>query len=84
MKTDLLLSSSCQNSHQYGIYIVNEWNINGFKSVSNPYNTIFKQNMIDSLYADFWILTETHAKESNEIMLDNFTVYPFRRDCYSD
>ena len=78
LESDMLLSLSQQEEHQYGIYIVNAWNVNGFKSL---YNTLFRQNVIDSVYADFWILTETHAKEEKEIVLDNFTVYQFNRPC---
>ena len=67
------------SDHNYGIYIVNEWNINGFKSLTSPHNIILKQNIIGSLYADFWILPETHAKTDKEIDLENFTVFQHER-----
>ena len=80
-----LIDDSSQHSfykhsvHNYGIYIVNEWNLNGCKPVTNSYNTVLKQNIIGCMYADFWILPETHAKVDKEIELENFEVFQHNR-----
>ena len=69
-----------QERHVYGKYIVNEWNINGFKSISNPYNTVFKQSVVGTLYSDFWILPETHCMRDETIDLESYIVYHYNRD----
>ena len=68
-----------RSRHVYGKYIINEWNINGFNSVSKPYNTVFKREIIGSLYSDFWILPETHCRENEILEIDNFTVFQVNR-----
>ena len=68
-----------QRRHCYGKYVINEWNINGFRSVSKPYNTIFKQTVIANFYSDFWILPETHCFQNEVINLDSFTIYQNNR-----
>ena len=45
----------------------------------NPYNSLFKQNIIECLYADFWILPETHAKAEKEIQSENYVVFQHNR-----
>ena len=68
-----------QLRHVYGKYIVNEWNLNGYKSISNPYNTLFKQTVLTSMYSDFWILPETHCLEKDKINLESYTIYQYNR-----
>ena len=68
-----------QNRHDYGKYIINEWNLNGFHSVSKPYNKVFKQTVVGNVYSDFWILPETHCQENDLIEIDNFTIYQNNR-----
>ena len=68
-----------QARHIYGKYIVREWNIMVFLSISKPYNTIFKKTIISNLYSDFWIIPETHCKENDIIELESYTVYQFNR-----
>ena len=52
----------------------------GFLSISKPYNTIFKKTVIGNLYADFWIISETHCRQNEIIELDFYTVYQFNRE----
>ena len=68
-----------QTRHDYGKYIINEWNLNGFHSVSKPYNKVFKQTVVGNVYSDFWILPETHCHENELIEIDNFTIYQNNR-----
>ena len=68
-----------QGRHLYGKYIIKEWNINGFNSISTPYNTLFKKAIINNLYSDFWILPETHCTENETIELESFTIYQYNR-----
>ena len=51
----------------------------GFMSNVKPYNTIFKQFVINSLYADFWIIPETHCRLNEKLELENYTVYQNNR-----
>ena len=64
-----------QTRHDYGKYIINEWNLNGFHSVSKPYNKVFKQTVVGNVYSDFWILPETHCQENDLIEIDNLKIY---------
>ena len=68
-----------QKRHIYGKYILNEWNLCGFKSLAKPYNTIFKQTIISSFYSDFWVLPETHCLKDDKISLESYTVYHYNR-----
>ena len=68
-----------QKRHCYAKYIVNEWNFNGYHSISKPYNKIFKQTVISNIYADFWILPETHCLKNQLIDLESYTVYQHNR-----
>ena len=65
------------------MYIVQAWNINGFRSFANPCNTEFKLNVINKLYADVWILTETHSKSDEVIDVPSFTVFQYNRQSSS-
>ena len=53
--------------------------MNGYNSISKPYNKIFKQTVIASLYSDFWILPETHCQGNETINLNEFKVYQHNR-----
>ena len=79
MEFNDLTFSANNNKHVYGKYILKGWNINGFDTKSRPLNKAFKQTVIGSLYADFWVLTETHCNENEKVELDGFTVYQFNR-----
>ena len=68
-----------QCRHVYGKYIVNEWNIGGYKSVTNPYNTIFKQAVISNYYSDFWVIPETHSKQNETLDLEYYKMYYYNR-----
>ena len=63
------------DSHCYGQYIIGEWNLNGFKSLTNPYNELFKRHVLSSVYFDIIILAESHCLPNDSIELDNFKVY---------
>ena len=65
--------------HSYGKYICIGWNTNGFNSLVKPYNTIFKKVVIDSIYADFWIISESHCRNEEKIELDSYEVYHHNR-----
>ena len=41
-----LPSSLLNIGHVNGSYSLGEWNLMGFKSLKNPYNTVFKQQML--------------------------------------
>ena len=69
-----------QTRHIYGKYIINEWNINGFSSVSNPYNTIFKETVIANFYSDFWVLPETHCMRDDILDLKCYEIYQLNRE----
>ena len=73
------MTNNSQSRHIYGKYNLNEWNLCGFKSLSKPYNTIFKQTIINSLYSDFWVLPEIHCLKDDVIRLDSYTVYQYNR-----
>ena len=47
----------------------------GFKSLKNPYSTVFKQQVVDSLYHDIYIFAETHCLKDEVIEFDNYFVY---------
>ena len=51
----------------------------GYKSNRNPYNCIFKQQVVASLYHDIYILPETHCLNDEIVELDNYIVYQNNR-----
>ena len=53
--------------------------MNGFYSVSNPGNTTFKLNIIERVYSDIWVFTETHAKTNEKIEIPDFKVFQYDR-----
>ena len=51
----------------------------GYKSISNPYNTVFKQNVVSALYHDIYILPETHCLNNETVEFDSYTIYKNNR-----
>lgn len=51
----------------------------GFKSNSNPYNTVFKQHVVAALYHDIYILPETHCLNDETVTFDSYTIYKQNR-----
>ena len=51
----------------------------GYKSNRNPYNCIFKQQVVASLYHDIYILPETHCLNDEIVKLDSYIVYQNNR-----
>ena len=76
---DVDFKASLQTEHIYGKYLVNEWNLNGFKTLKTPYNEVFKRNVLDCLYADFWLLSETHCKNDEIIEHESYLFYHHNR-----
>ena len=70
------LSNNLQKRHCYGKYLINEWNINGFHSITNDYN---KQTVVANLYSDFWIIPEIHCLQNQSIEFESFTIYQYNR-----
>ena len=56
-----------------------KWNLCGFISARNPYYTVFKQNVVNSFYHDFYICPETHCLNDENVEFDNYTVYSNNR-----
>jgi hypothetical protein len=65
--------------HFYGQYVVGEFNLNGFRSLTNPYNTEFKRNVISVMYFDLLILPEIHSLPHESITIDNYKIFQFNR-----
>ena len=78
MQSDISVQFS-QDRHISGLYRVAEWNLCGFKSARNPYYTVFKQNVVNSFYHDFYICPETHCLNDENVEFDNYTVYSNNR-----
>ena len=51
----------------------------GFKSTCNPYNTVFKQQVVTSIYHDIYILPETHCLNNDVVEFDSYVVYQNNR-----
>ena len=51
----------------------------GFKSIRNPYNTIFKQHVVAALYHDIYIFSETHCLNNETVSFDSYTIYKNNR-----
>ena len=67
------------DKHYYGRYVIGEWNINGFYSLTNPYYTEFKKHVISSIYFDVLILPETHTLSHQFIEIENYQIYQNNR-----
>ena len=78
------LINPTQFKHVYGKYLINEWNLNGYHSMKSPYNEVFKHNILEIIYSDFWILTETHCKYQEKIKLDSYKLYHHNRTVNSN
>ena len=65
--------------HAYGTYLVAEWNLMGFRSLRNPCNTIFKQQVVSVLYHDIFILAETHCLNQDTVEFDDYKIYQNNR-----
>ena len=65
--------------HTYGRYVVGEFNLNGFYSVTNPLNNEFKMLLINNLYFDFVILPETHCLPDEILEIKDYKVYQYNR-----
>ena len=76
--TDLFRFSD-YDKHYYGRYVIGEWNINGFNSLTNPYYTEFKKHVISSIYFDVLILPETHTLPHQFIEIENYKIYQNNR-----
>ena len=68
-----------RQSVEYGKYKIGEWNTNGFNSLSNPYNTIFKKTVISILNLDILILVETHCLQNDIIEVEDYKVIQYNR-----
>ena len=51
----------------------------GYKSLKNPCNTVFKQQVVASLYHDIFIFSETHCRKDETIEFDNYVIYSNNR-----
>ena len=67
--------SIVENRHTAGVYSIAEWNLMGYKSLKNPCNTVFKQQVVASLYHDIFIFSETHCHKDETVYFDNYVVY---------
>ena len=67
------------DQHCYGRYIIGEFNLNGLKSIVNPYNVYFKKYIVSSMYFDILILPETHCLPDEVIELENFKIFQHNR-----
>ena len=72
----LYLCNSVNSSLQYR---VGAWNMNGWKSLLNPDNQRFKQNLIKTLDLDIYLLSETHCLNNETVEIDGFKVYNYNR-----
>ena len=68
-----------QKHHIYGQYIIGTWNINGFYSVSNPDNMLFKCNVLKYMYFNILVIPEHHCMNDQIFKLDDFKIIQFNR-----
>ena len=47
----------------------------GFRSLKNPCNTIFKQQVVSALYHDIFIFAETHCLNQEIVEFDDYKIY---------
>ena len=73
------LSQAYRHEHISGIYSIGTWNIMGFRSMNNPNNTVFKQQVVSKVYHDIFIFTETHCKGDESVEFDNYVIYKNNR-----
>ena len=60
-------------------YTICEWNLNGWFTNTNPYNLVFKKNVIKYLDSDFLILPEIHCNANQKLEILNYTVFQKNR-----
>ena len=65
--------------HCYGRYVIGEFNLNGLKSLVNPYNVYFKKRVVSYMYFDILILPEIHCLPDEVIELDNYKIFQHNR-----
>ena len=51
----------------------------GFKSVRNPCNTLFKQQVVAAMYHDIFIFPETHCLNDEKLEFDGYVIYQNNR-----
>ena len=56
----------------------------GFKSTRNPYNTLFKKQVVSALYHDIYIFPETHCLNDEKIDFDSYAIYQNNRVPHSN
>ena len=59
--------------------MIGEFNLNGIKSIVNPYNVYFKKYVVSSMYFDFLILPEHHCLPNESFELENYKIYQNNR-----
>ena len=66
-------------TNEFGLYSFGEWNTNGFLSVTNPYNTMFKKHVIKLLDLNIVILVEIHCLRDEVLEIEGYKVIQFNR-----
>ena len=51
----------------------------GFKSVRNPCNTLFKQQVVAAIYHDIFIFPETHCLNDENVEFDDYVIFQNNR-----
>ena len=51
----------------------------GFKSLKNPYNTLFKQQVVAAIYHDIFIFPETHCLNDENVEFDDYVIFQNNR-----
>ena len=80
-KPDPVKTFTFNDKHCYelGQYVIGEFNLNGIKSIVNPYNVYFKKYVVSSMYFDFLILPEHHCLPDESFELENYKIYQNNR-----
>ena len=88
--TNLFISSTITQSvphvllngnekHTYSKYIIGEFNLNGIKSLVNPYNEHFKKYLLSCFYFDVFIFLEQHCLPNEQFEIENFKIFQNNR-----
>ena len=77
-------SSNFDFTCEFNKYRVGAWNANGWKSVTHPENTTFKENVLKSLDLDFYLLSETHCFKNELLHINGFKNFQYNRAKVSD
>ena len=67
------------DEHCYGRYIIGEFNLNGIKSIVNPYNVEFKKYVLSCIYFDILILPEHHCLPNESFELEKYQIFQNNR-----